>query len=212
MNWRDAGSDGRSTGEPGRPVLLFQQLREGRRVPPDFLSSGPLAYAAGSCSGDFQTSIPPDHPAVSAVPRANALEKGARTPRGTRQAEEALEGAACSSFCQEKPRAETFICAGCLPVPSPRNNGGLSRAGLGAQLSSKGLEQAKRYSSSIKASADGSRVPEVPCRGLCHKKYYRKVSQMFFWVGFFFSLSQVFKALWTFPCPSTYLGKWEGRK
>lgn len=29
---------------------------------------------------------------------------------------------------------------------------------------------------------------------------------------FFFSLSQVFKTTWTFPCTSTYLRKWEGRK
>lgn len=66
-------------------------------------------------------------------PHANAPEKGARMPWGTRQAEEALEGGACSSFCQEKPRAETFICASCLPVPPSRNNGGLSGAGFGAR-------------------------------------------------------------------------------
>lgn len=39
--WRHAGTDGRSTAEPGRPVLLFQQRGARAGVPPDFPCQAP---------------------------------------------------------------------------------------------------------------------------------------------------------------------------
>lgn len=61
----------------------------------------------------------------------------------------------------------------------------------------------------------GGMIPKLLFRQLCHQKYYSSSQLVFCFVVFCFfspSLSQVFKTLWTFPCHSTSLGKWEGRK
>lgn len=127
LGGRDAGSDGRSTGEPGRPVLLFQQFRARGGVPPDFLSSGPSAYAVGSCSGDFQTRVPPDQPPVPVqMLQRKVHERPGARGRQRRPSGELL----CSSSCQEKPRAETFLCAGCLLYPHLVTGRGGGSAGL----------------------------------------------------------------------------------
>lgn len=143
MNRRDAESDGRSTGEPGRPVLLFQQLRAGGEVPPDFMSSGPMAYAVGRCSGDFQPSVPPDQPAVSAVPCANALEKGARMPRGTRQRKPSREVLALLSAKKSPGQKHSSVLAAWLyahlvtrggSVGLVWGHGELQRTGVGKEV------------------------------------------------------------------------------
>lgn len=120
MNWRHAGTDGRSTAEPGRPVLLFQQCRARAGVPPDFPSQAP-----GLMLRELQWGLPAQHPPGPARSPggAKAPEEGARTPRGTRQEQEALEGGACSPFCREQPGAERLPCASCLPGPHPEQRG-----------------------------------------------------------------------------------------
>lgn len=134
---------------------------------------------------ELQRGLPARSPGGAAG--ARAPEEGARTPRGSRQAQEP--------------------CREALALLSAENSLGHQRSPVPAAPKAPGRTEWRQ--DDPKAAFQAALSPKI---------LQKSSSQLFlslvgvFFVFFFPSLSQVFKPLWTFPCHSTSLGKWEGRK
>lgn len=183
-SWRHAGTDGRSTAEPGRPGLLFQQGRAGAGVPPDFPPQAP-----GLRLRELQRGLPARSPGGA---RCQGSRGRCTNAPGHQAGRGSPGGRRLLSFLPRTAWGRNAPLCPCLPSPLSKPRGA-----------------PKAHKEGHPEHQDD---PQGAFQGALSPKILQKCLSQLFFLLFFSGLSQVFKTLWTFPCHSTSLGKWEGRK